>query len=126
MGAGLPTPAVGVSAAEGVADGPAHLAHRVVVHGADEGGKRRPSDRIKPVAVDRRTLIEPGIVVIEVDLSCQAADRCRDLRDGDEVAYVDHFRPRKYQDGACLTTDLCQPDLASRQSWLQASASVQN
>jgi len=120
------SPAAGASAAEGVADRPAHLAHRVVVRGADEGGERRPSDRVKPVAVDHRTLIKSGLVLIDVDLGCEAADRCRDLRDGDEVANVDHLRSRPHQDGPCLAADLGRPDLASRQSSLQASASFQN
>jgi len=42
------------------------------------------------------------------------------------VANVDHLRSRQHQDGPCLAADLGQPDLASRQSSLQASASFQN
>ena len=59
-------------------------------------------------------------------LGGKSTNRCGDLSDRDESARFEHRGPRQDQDGPLLGTDLRNPDLAARHSWLHASASRQN
>lgn len=103
------------SVAQGVGDCPAHLGHRVVVYRTHTGRERRPSDRVKAVAIDHRIVLDPGRVV-ENHLIGQAAHRSGDLSHGDQVAYVDHLRSGQHQHGPLLTTYVGQPNLTAGQS----------
>ena len=60
--------------------------------------------------------------MVDSDFSGDTPDLCRDLSNGDELAYVDDRGACEDHDGPSLTPDLGKPDLASRHSAVQACA----
>ena len=62
-----------------------------MTHSSNAAGERRLYDGVQAVAVDHGGTIEPGGLVIEIDLGGKTSDRCGDFGNSDELAHVDHL-----------------------------------
>ncbi len=65
-----------MSAANGVVDGRADSAHDLFINSTEWTRERALENGVKTVAVDDRVLVDACIVVVEIDLRCNAPYRC--------------------------------------------------